>query len=96
MTEYQTSPLLQAALSHYKAKRDKCLAELDIYLNRPVGVGEHPGIVNEVVKLFSELENSDSVISTIETIIQGNQQSPLNKLVNQITKENSNDIENKQ
>lgn len=75
MSEYQTSPLLQASLSHYRAIRDKSLAELDIYLNRATGVGEHPGIVAEVVKLFAELDHADSVIQTIESVINGNKKS---------------------
>jgi len=69
----QTTPLLQAALSHYKAKRDKSLAELDIYLNKPAGVGEHATIVDEVIKLFAELDSADSIIETIEGIIIANQ-----------------------
>lgn len=72
----QTTPLLQAALSHYRAKRDKHLAELDIYLNKPVGVGEHATVVDEVIKLFAELDNADSVIETIEGIIYANQVMP--------------------
>lgn len=72
----QTTPLLQAALSHYRAKRDKNLAELDIYLNKPVGVGEHATVVDEVIKLFAELDNADSVIKTIEGIIYANQVIP--------------------
>lgn len=63
------SPILQATLSHYIAKRDKSIAELDVYLNRPVGVGEHATVVDEVIKLFSELDNADSIIATIRNII---------------------------
>ena len=69
----KTTPLLQAALSHYKAKRDKHLAELDIYLNKPVGVGDHASVVEEVIKLFAELDNADSIIETINGIIYANQ-----------------------
>ena len=69
----QVTPLMQAALSHYRAKRDACLASLDIYLNKPVGVGDHATVVDEVIKLFSELDNADSVIATIENVIMANQ-----------------------
>jgi len=69
----QTSPLLQASLSHYRAQRDKALAELDIYLNKSVGVGEHATVVDEVINLFAKLDSADSIIQTIESIIVGNQ-----------------------
>ena len=72
-TKINTTPLLQAALSTYQAKRDRSLAELDIYLNKSVGVGEHATVVDEVIKLFSELDNADSVIATIENVIMANQ-----------------------
>lgn len=67
------SPLVQAALSHYIAKRDKCLADLDVYLNRPVGVGDHATVSDEIIKLFSELDNAESVISTIRDVVSSNQ-----------------------
>ncbi len=70
----ETSHLLNAARSHYRAQRDKSLATLDIYLNRPVGVGDHANVVDEVIKLFSELDNAESILETIESVIQGNQQ----------------------
>jgi len=86
------SPLLQAALSHYIAKRDKALAELDIYLNKPVGVGEHATVVDEVIKLFAELESADSIIDTIRVIIQGNDnqlQEEMQALSNSLKKKES-------
>lgn len=80
------SPILQATLSHYIAKRDKSIAELDVYLNRPVGVGEHATVVDEVIKLFSELDNADSIIATIRNIIdsQKSQQDEISNLAAKI------------
>jgi peptidoglycan hydrolase CwlO-like protein len=81
------SPLVQAALSHYIAKRDKCLAELDVYLNRPVGVGDHASVSDEIIKLFSELDNAESVISTIRDVVSSNQ-NQVDELRQQILKAN--------
>ncbi len=74
------TPLVQAALSHYIAKRDKSIAELGIYLNHPVGVGEHAHVSDEVIKLFAELDNAESVIRTIRDIVQENEKSDLDKI----------------
>lgn len=70
----QTTPLLQAAISHYRAKRDKCLAELDILLNHSVGVGDHAKVVEEVIHLFSELDNAESVLETIKDVLSDSDQ----------------------
>lgn len=69
------SPLLQASLSHYIAKRDIALSELDVYINRPVGVGDHASVTSEVIRLFAELESAESVIQVIRDIMNSNTQS---------------------
>lgn len=68
-----TSLLLRAAMLHYEAKQAKALADLDVYLNRPVGVGEHATITEEVIKLFAELDAAESVSKTIQTILAENE-----------------------
>ena len=70
--KYQTTPMLQASLSHYQAQRDRCLAELDILLNKSVGSG-NGGNVDAAISLFKELSDADNVILTIQNIIYGNQ-----------------------
>lgn len=67
-----TSPLITASLSHYNAEKDKALAELDIYLNRPAGTGQ-ANITNEVISLFKKLNDAQSVIELIQGIIAENQ-----------------------
>jgi len=74
--KYQTTPLLQATLSHYQAQRDRCLAELDIVLNKAVGTG-NGGNVDSAISLFKELSDADNVIATIQNIIYGNMSSPV-------------------
>jgi hypothetical protein len=61
--------ILQASLSHYIAERDKAIAELDVYLNKGVGVGEHPKVVEEVINLFAKLDSANGVITTIKNLI---------------------------
>lgn len=79
--KYSTSPLMQASRSHYQAQRDKCLAELDVYLNRSSGVGDHASVVDDVIKLFAQLDSAESVLATIDGIIQANQPSTMRTIM---------------
>ena len=58
--------LLVAAISHYEAQRDEALATLDIYLNNPVGIGEHSNILKEVVDWTEKLTEAEENIETLK------------------------------
>lgn len=47
--------LLKAVKSHAQGHIDKHLANIEIYLNNPVGVGEHPDIVEAIEKELEEI-----------------------------------------
>ena len=47
--------LVQALKSKYSADFKMHKANLDIYLNNPVGIGEHPQHIEEVDKLISKI-----------------------------------------
>lgn len=65
----QMNNQIRAVKSHYQAKKDKAIADLEIYLNRPVGVGEHNSITEEVIKILEDLEHSNSMMNMIEGMI---------------------------
>ena len=60
--------LLKAALSHFVAQRDCALANLNAYLSGPVGIGEHPDLAIEVVKLIEKSEHANSCINFINSL----------------------------
>jgi len=60
--------LLKAALSHFIAERDSALANLNAYLSGPVGIGEHPDLSAEVVKLIEKTEHANSCINLINNL----------------------------
>jgi hypothetical protein len=62
--------LLTALRSHFVAKRDKAVANLNNYLNNPAGIGEHPDIVEECVNLLQDLSDADGVLDTLEGLLQ--------------------------
>ena len=63
------NPQLKAALSYWTSKRDESYANLDVALNKSVGIGMgNPQLeVNELLRQFSEAQ---AVVDTINLIIQ--------------------------
>ena len=62
--------VLTALRSHFIAKRDRAVANLNNYLNNPAGIGEHPDIVEECTKLLQDLSDADGVLATLEDLLQ--------------------------
>jgi|TARA_Y100000015_G_C2328926_1_gene60249 hypothetical protein len=58
--------LLHAALIHFEALKSRAEANLEIYLQGAVGVGEHPDLVEEIVKLTKEITEADESIKYLE------------------------------
>ena len=59
--------LVRAALLHFKAVKVRAEANLEVYLSRPTGVGEHPDLVEEVVKLTKIITEADEAIKYLES-----------------------------
>tara|TARA_B100001093_G_C26798599_1_gene1002331 strand:+ start:995 stop:1240 length:246 start_codon:yes stop_codon:yes gene_type:complete len=57
---------ISGILTQYIGKRDEVLADLDVYLRSPVGVGEHSDIGQEIRTKIKELDKLDSLIGTIK------------------------------
>ena len=62
--------LITAGRSHFVSKRDKAVANLNNYLNNPAGIGEHPDIVEECIKLLQDLSDADGVLDTLEGLVR--------------------------
>ena len=65
--------LYDALKAQFEAKRQKALATLTIFLTNPVGIGEHPQHLEEMVKLAEELTESQDVIKTLEKTFEAPQ-----------------------
>ena len=57
--------MLKAALSHFVALRDRTVANLNAYLQNPVGVGEHADLVGEVVRMVEDLDRANHCIELL-------------------------------
>jgi len=67
------NPFTKALIDHYNAQISEALATLSVYLNSPVGVGEHSDILAELKKYVSLLDEADGKLSTINKYMIPNQ-----------------------
>jgi hypothetical protein len=59
---------VEALKSRYEAQKKEALAILEIYYNNSVGIGEHPGIIDEMDVLVRKVSESNDLIATLETL----------------------------
>ncbi len=57
--------LLSAAKKHYEAKRDESIANLEVYFNKAVGIGEHSDLQEEIRKWTEELANATDSLEAL-------------------------------
>jgi len=57
--------LYEALEKRYEATISECEATLEVYFNNPAGIGEHPGILDEMDKL---LEKYATAIGNLEVL----------------------------
>ena len=57
--------LMEAALKKYEGDLAVAQANLDIYLGNPVGIGEHPDVMEEVTKLVMRIHDAQGCIDVI-------------------------------
>lgn len=58
--------LTRAALAHFRATKERAEVNLGVYLSNPTGIGEHPDIVGEVVKLIKTITEAEEAIKYLE------------------------------
>jgi methylaspartate ammonia-lyase len=75
----QTNIIYDALKSQFVAQKQKALATLTIYLTNPVGIGEHPQHIDEMVEQTKLLAEALDCISTLESSFEG----PANSVTNE-------------
>ena len=58
--------LLECFVSHAKGHVDKHLANVEVLLNHPAGIGEHGDIIEEIEKELNEVAKYDDLLSMVE------------------------------
>ena len=58
--------LIQALEDRYNAQISEADATIQIYLEKPVGIGEHPQHLDEIDKLLERIVNAEEKIKLID------------------------------
>jgi len=59
---------VKALEAKYQAKIEEALAVIDLYVNKSVGVGDHPDVLSVLDKQISILESNKSKLETVRTL----------------------------
>lgn len=65
-----STKLLKAAITHFQAKKEKSEADLLVYLENPVGVGEHADVTQEIINKVEDLDHAVSCMKTIGKLLE--------------------------
>tara|TARA_R110000824_G_scaffold346459_1_gene533309 strand:+ start:273 stop:485 length:213 start_codon:yes stop_codon:yes gene_type:complete len=57
--------LLKALISHYEAQKNEALAVINLYLNNPVGIGDHSNILDELKSWTTKLSEAQENIAAL-------------------------------
>lgn len=58
--------LLEAFESHAKGHIDKHVANIEVYLTNPVGVGEHPDIIEAIETEMKQVAEYDDMLEMVQ------------------------------
>jgi|TARA_R100001591_G_scaffold46794_1_gene57562 hypothetical protein len=59
--------MIKALRKKYEADIEEAKTTAEVYLQRPVGIGEHPQFIEELDKLVSKIAEADDKIKTINS-----------------------------
>ena len=57
--------MIKALRKRYEAVIEEAKATAEIYLERPVGIGEHPQFIQELDKLMSKIAEAEDKLTVI-------------------------------
>jgi len=66
MALHMREQLLRAVLAHAQGEIEKHKVNVKIYLEHPVGIGEHPQHIDELDKLFQKIADAQEKLEAIK------------------------------
>mgnify|MGYP003112264299 FL=1 len=61
--------IMNALVAEAEAKEQKALANLQVYMSNPAGIGEHPDVVAECSKLVKDIAEAREMKETVQNLI---------------------------
>ena len=58
--------ILSAVIAKFEADRLEAIATLNLYLNQPLGIADHPNIVGEAVTLVQRIASAEGSLRTLQ------------------------------
>lgn len=68
-----TNALYEALKAQFEAQRQKAIATLTVYLTNPVGIGEHPQIIDEMVEQTKSLAEAEDCLERLKDTFEVNE-----------------------
>jgi methylaspartate ammonia-lyase len=68
-----TNALYEALKAQFEAQRQKAIATLTVYLTNPVGIGEHPQIIDEMVEQTKSLDEAEDCLERLKDTFEVNE-----------------------
>ena len=62
--------LLECFVSHAKGQVDKHLANVEVLLNHPAGIGQHGDIIEEIEKELDEVAKYDDLLEMVNKYLK--------------------------
>ena len=66
----QAQLLMQAAMARLEAERQEALAVLNLYINTPVGVPDHPNIMECIMTSIERISKAEGTMQTLNLLIE--------------------------
>jgi len=71
-----TNALYEALKAQFEAQRQKAIATLTVYLTNPVGIGEHPQIIDEMVEMTKSLAEAEDCLERLTSTFEIKEEKP--------------------
>lgn len=68
-----TNALYEALKAQFVAQQQKAIATLTVYLTNPVGIGEHPQIIDEMVEQTKSLAEAEDCLERLKDTFEVNE-----------------------